>query len=143
MISLAGECEHAPSLPFCDLRQNVRRRAEAVETERLALARHTIAAPADQSGAEPRCDRRVLTILAERKTKARIGDRMVCETTVTRITGEYRRIAKIFAIAAAIRAGPACATQPRHADAFDYRKTAHAGRDRHHTTDNLVAGHYR
>src|SRR5512143_1871928 len=143
MISLAGECEHAPPLPFCNLRQNVRRRAEAVETERFALARHPIAAPANQPGAEPRCDRRVLTIFAERKTKARIGNRMVCEPAVARITGEYRRIAQIFAIAAAIRAGPACATQPRHADAFTYRKTAHARPNRRHTTDNLVAGHYR
>ncbi len=52
-VALAREGEHAPPLPDRDLRQDMGSGAKAVKAERLAVAGHAIAAPADQPGAQP------------------------------------------------------------------------------------------
>ena len=143
-VALARESEHAPALPDRDLRQDMGGGAEAVETERLALARHAIAAPADQAGAQPGRDLGVVARLAERKAKPRIGDRMGRIAAVARIAGEHRRIAQVLGAAAAIGTGPAGRAQPGHADALADGKAAHALHPmRRHAADDLVARHDR
>ena len=53
-IAGPGESIDAPPLPGRDLRQNVGGGAEAIKSERFALAGHAVAAPADQAGAKQR-----------------------------------------------------------------------------------------
>src|ERR1017187_7756944 len=98
--------------------------AEAVESQRLALAGHAIAAPADQPGAQPRRDFGVVAAISKRKTKPRIGERVARIAAVVRVAGEHRRIAQVFCTATAIGAGPAGRAQPRHADALADTKSA-------------------
>jgi hypothetical protein len=82
-------------------------RAEAIEAERLALARHAIAAPADQPRAEPGRDLGVVAGLAEWEAIARIGDRMGGVAAVAGIAGEHRCIAQVLGVGTAIRADAA------------------------------------
>ena len=147
-VALAGEGEHAAALPDRHLRQNMGGGAEAVEPERrilsrFAFARHAIAAPADQPGAEPGCDLGVVAGLAQRKAKARIGNRMGRVAAVARIAGEHRRIAQVLGAAAAIGTDATGRAQPGHADALSDRKSAHACPNSCHAADDLVARHDR
>src|SRR6476646_6273682 len=107
----------AAALPHGDLHQNVRGGAETVKPERAPLAGHAVAAPADQSGAEQRRERRIITLAGQGEAIARVGDRVGRVAAVAWIAGEKRRIAEVFAPAAAIGADAAGGPEPRHADA--------------------------
>src|SRR5262249_11508682 len=138
-VAGAGEGVHAPSLPRRDLRQDVRRRAEAVEPERSPLACHAIAAPADEAGAQKRRKRCVVAV-SQRETVARIGNRMRGVAAVTGVAGEQRGIAEVFAAAPAIPAHPAGMAEPRHPDALALREAVDAVADGGDAADDLVTG---
>src|SRR5262249_61534022 len=121
------------------LRQDVRGRAEPVEAECLAVARHAIAAPADQPGAQKRRCRSVLRALAEWKTVPRVGDHVRGIAAVTGVAGEKRPIAKVLGPAAAIAADAAGRAEPRHADPLATRKAHNPLADRRDAADDLAA----
>ena len=129
------------ALPHRDLREDVGGGAEAVDTERRALPRHPVAAPADQPGAQQRRRCGVVEPLGQREAIARIGDGVGGVATVSRVTREQRRIAEVFAVGAAIGADPAGRAEPRNADALADFETRNAPAQRRHPADDLVAGH--
>ncbi len=114
-------------------------RAKAVDAERTTITGQAIAAPADQPGAKPGRDLRIVGPLPQRKAIARIGDGVGRESAVARVTREYRRVAEILSIAAAIRTGPARRAQPGNSDALANGKSTHARPQCRHAADNLMA----
>ena len=95
-VARPGEGEHRPALPESDLSQDVGGGAETIEAQAPALAGDDQGAPADQPGAEQRCERHVLAFLAQRKSEARVGDGRRGEAAVAGEAGEQRRVAEVF-----------------------------------------------
>ena len=60
--------------------------------------------PAHQTGAKQRCNRDVCACLTERKAISDVGDKVRGKAAVLGIAGEARPVAKVFAVAPAIRA---------------------------------------
>ncbi len=138
-IARPREGKYRSSLPFCDLRHDVSRGAKAVESERLAVACDHQRTPANQPGAEQRCERHIAAGLAKRECIARIGDRRRGEATVPRVTSEERLIAQIFLTARAIRADAAGVTEPGDSHTLPERHPFDAGPDCLDPADDLVA----
>jgi hypothetical protein len=130
-------------LPGRDLRQDVGGSTETVEPERAPLARHAVAAPADQPGAQERRRLDVVGWSRQRKAEPRVGDSVRGVAAVARVTREQRRIAEIFPAAAAIGARLTGVPEPGHAHALAQRKTFDVSAERRHAPDDLVAWHDR
>src|SRR5262249_38831292 len=126
-VARTGEGEDRPSLPFCDLRDDMRGGAEAVEAETPALAGDDQRAPADEPGAEQRGERDIAAVLPEREGIARIGDGRRRESPVAAIAGEERVVAEILLAAGAIGADAAATAEPGHADAVAEAQPDDAG----------------
>jgi hypothetical protein len=122
------------------LRDDMRRRAEAIEAKIDPFAGHHERTPADESGAEQRRKLLIASCLAERKRIARVSDRMRGEASVARIAGEQRRVAEIFPPGAAIRASTVGMAEPGNADAHAERKSGDARTHGVNSADDLVAG---
>ena len=125
-IASARERVDGTSLPICDLCNDMRGGAEPVQPEMFRISSHGERAPADQACAKKRRERRVLTRLAERKTVARVGQKMRGKAAVARIAGKYGMVAEIFAVLAAIAANAAGRSKPGDADAFAKAQRRHA-----------------
>jgi hypothetical protein len=117
MVAGPGEGEQAPSLPATDLGYDMPCSAEAIDADRPPVASKLERAPANQAGAEQgrRCDR--VKIVGKRKDKIRLRDRVRGVAPVTRVAGEQRRIAQVFAPAPAKGASPVGVAEPSDADA--------------------------
>src|SRR4029077_6404645 len=100
------ECEHRSTLPSCNLGDDVRGRAETIETDLFSSARDHERAPPDQAGTEQRRECHVRAGLAERERKACIGDGCRRIAAVPCISREQRPIAEVLTIHSAIRADP-------------------------------------
>ena len=74
-----GEGEDAFPLPAADLRDDMRRCAEAIEADALSLARGLERAPADEPRAEQRGGGDRVGVLAQRKGVGRVDERMARE----------------------------------------------------------------
>jgi hypothetical protein len=121
------------------LGDDMRRRAEAVYTQRCRVARHPQRAVADQPGAQQRRRLDVGIGAVDGKTVALVDHRMVGIAAVQRIAGKARRGAQILAprlAVAALTTGPA---QPWDADALAVRVAIDARTSRGHRADHLVA----
>jgi hypothetical protein len=97
-------------------------RAEAVDANRLRLARGFQRAPADEPGAEQRRGGDRIEVPGERERERRLGDGMGRESAVAGVAGEERRVAEIFARGDTIGAMAARMAEPRDADAGPKRQ---------------------
>jgi len=111
-----GEGEHPSALVACDLRDDVRRRAEAVEPDRAGVPRHAQRAVADQAGAEQRRGLRIGGARRQGEAEPGIGDRVLRESTVDVEAGESGPLAEVLPARDAEPARPAGPAQPRNAD---------------------------
>ena len=135
LVLRAREREHAPALVPRDLRDDVRRGAEAVEPEPLGVAGHAQRAVADQPGAEERRRLLVGVALRNRHAVALVGDGELRVAAVQVVAGEARAVAEVLASAQAVPAlvvGPA---EPRDADPVARREALAAEDD---ASDDLV-----
>ena len=130
-------------LPARDLRQDVRRRAKAIEAQMFALARQFQGTPADQPGTQQRRQVNGVAGFAQWKGKARIRDRGGRKPAVARIAGEQRRIAQIFAPAATEPADPAGMTEPRYPDTIADRQPVNPRPDCIDPPDHFMPRHDR
>src|SRR5207248_10985739 len=118
VVAFPSDSEHLPTLPACNLSDDMRGGTEPEQTELLAIAGDLQRAPADQAGTQKRSGRDVIAILRQREHVAGIGDQVGGVTAVTRVAGKQGAIAEIFAAIAAISALSAGPAKPRHADAL-------------------------
>jgi hypothetical protein len=137
-VARPGEREHAPPLVPRDLRDDVRRGAEAVEPEPLAVAREPERAIADQPGAEERRELQRRVVLRQPEAVARVGNRKLRVAAVQVVAGEAGAQAEVLAAAAAEAAVAVRPAEPGDADAL-------AGLELHpftrgvHDSDDLMA----
>src|SRR5205085_492588 len=115
-VAGADEAEQAPALVTRDLGDDVRRHAEAVEAEPLAVARQPQRAVADQPGAEQRRRLLVGIALGDREAEALGGDGVLRVAAVEVVAGEPGRVAEVLAAAAAVAARPVRPAEPRDAE---------------------------
>ena len=142
-VARAREGEHAPALEARDLRDDVSRRAEAVETEPRGIACGAQAAVADQSRAQERRRRDVVLCAGEREAVARVRERLLGIAAVARVAGEASGIAEILRPAQAEAAAPAGRGEPRDADARADGEALGPLADALHDADDLVSGDQR
>src|SRR5262249_10502096 len=114
-VFLFSECKHRSSISARHLREDVSRGAEAVQADRLRIAALGVAAIPDQARAQERRGVRVVVALGNRHAVAFIGDDLVRVAAVQVAAGEPRPVAKVLAVAAAVRAYAAGPAEPRHA----------------------------
>jgi hypothetical protein len=142
-VAVAGEGEDTLATMTRDLRDDMRRRAEAVDAEPLGRAGEAQRAVADEAGAEQRRCSDVVQSRRQRKAIARIGDRVLGIAAVDRIAGETRALAEILAPGAAIGARAAGEAEPGHADAHPRLQAAHTLAERLNVADDLMPGNQR
>src|SRR5690606_3335949 len=138
-VARPREREYAPPLGARHLREQVRRGAEAVETERFAAAGRAIRAKADEPGAKER--RGLLVRITRRQLEAiaLVGDDVLGVTAGERIARESRRVAEILGAEDAVPATAAGRPEPRHADARAERQRPGLAAARDDAADDLVA----
>ena len=133
VVARPHEGEDAPALRPGDLRDDMRRRAEAVNSKIPRVFRHFQRTPADQSRAQQRRQRSRVRDLWQGKAEGGIGCDMRRIAAVARVACEDGMVAKIFAIAGAIGAAAASPAEPGNADPLAKRK---AMRFRAHRLDH-------
>jgi len=125
------------------LHDDMRRGTEAVQPETLAVTGLDQRTPADQPGAEQRCQRHGVALLAEGKGEAGIGHHVFGIAAGPRVTGELRRVAEVFLGVLAVAAGAAGVPQPGNADPLARLEAGHALAQGIDPPDDLVAGNDR
>ena len=121
------------------LRDDVRRRAEAVDADRSRVARHLQASPADETGAEQRRLFSRIGAFGQREAEGRVGYGVRGIAAVARVAGEKRVVAQVFALRRAIGTATAGVAEPWHADALPGFQAGDAGAERIDDPDDLVA----
>src|ERR1700694_6157797 len=121
-IARRGKGEDPSTLEPGDLGDDVRRVAEAIQTDALRIARAPQRAIADQAGAETRRRVQVVVTLGQRKTKALVSDAKLGIAAIQVIAGEARADAQGLEIAATEAAGLVEVAEPGPADALAGRK---------------------
>ena len=101
-----------------DLREQMRRGAEAVKAEPRRVARGTVRAIADEPRAEQRRGGGIRIALGHVQAIARVRRHVLGVAAGHRIAGELGSLAEILEPAAARRAFAARVGEPRHADAL-------------------------
>src|SRR5439155_23209891 len=104
-VTRRGKGKHASTLVAGDLRDDVGRVAEAIETDALRIAREPERPIADQAGTEQRCGMHIRITLRQPKTKTLVGDAKLGVAAVDVITGEASVHAQVLKAAAAKAAG--------------------------------------
>src|SRR5690606_22229650 len=122
-----------------DLRNDMRRSAEAGETEPARIARPSVRAITDQSGAEQRCRVQIVVASRNRHAERGLGAHMLGIAAVDGVAGEVRRIAEVLAPHCAIGAMAAGLRQPRNADALPGNEVRDAGTDLLDIPNDFVA----
>ena len=117
-----------------DLRDDVRRCAEAVQPEPLGVAGEPQRAIADQTGAEEgrAADRE--EVRRQRIAVALVRERVLGVAAVAVVTRELRAVAEVLLAGAAVAAVAVGPTEPRNADATPFADDL---------ADDLVADHER
>src|SRR5260370_322481 len=128
-----GECVGLAVWPDRNVGKEMGGGAEAVDPKSLPLARHPVAAPADQARAQPRRKRRILDRLGQGKAVARIADRVGGVAAVAGVAGEQRPVAQVLAPAAAIGTDSPGPAEPGNAYSGAHAKPANALPDRRTT----------
>ena len=143
VVAGSREREHAPALGERDLADDVRRRAEPVQTESFRIARKSQRAEADQAGTEQRRGLQIRISVREREAEAFVGHRRLCVAAVGRVAGEARVVAEILASAPARLARSARPAEPRDPDTITGPEPSRVRSGAHDTADDLMAGHDR
>ena len=76
----------------------------------------------------------------DRKTKALVGERVLCVSSINLVSREAGTVAQVFAPRAAVRAYSARETEPGDADPVAGAKTIDVVSDFRHDADDLMAG---
>ena len=139
LIARPHECVNALALSDRNLSDDMGGGAEAVDADRFRRTRHLQRAPADETRAQQRRERRRIAGLGQRKTVGRVGDGMGRIAAIARVAGEERIVAQIFARAQTVGAMPAGMAKPGNADPLSKRETGHARTDRLDAPDDFVA----
>ena len=139
---VAGRCERVDGalLMHRDLRDEVRRRAEAVQAEPRASARHAIRAIADEARAQKRRGLRVGVAVGQLEGVVGIRNRVFGIPAVHVIAGEARLAAKVLAPARAVLARTARVPEPRNADPIADVQMRHAVADHVDEADDFMSG---
>ncbi len=116
----------------------MRRGAEAVKPEALAITGLDQRTPADQPGTEQWRQRHGVALLAEGKGEARVGYHVFGIAAGPGVTSELRRVAEVFLGVLAIAAGAAGMPEPGNADPLAQFEAADAFAQRIDAADNLV-----
>ena len=116
-VAGAHEREHAPALVRRDLADDVRRRAEAVQPEPRAVARHPQRPEADQPAAQQRRDLEIAQRVGQIEHEPLVGHGVLGVAAVDVLAGEPAGHAQVLAAGAAVRARPVRPAEPWHADA--------------------------
>ncbi len=134
-----GEGEDAPSLPDCQLRDQVCGGAETVDAEGARFAGEAQRAVADQPGAQQRRGVRVVEADGQGEGVRGVGEHQPGVAAVARVAVELRRVAQVLAPGGAMKAVAAGGAEPGHADAVAGAEALDAGADRGDAADHLVA----
>src|SRR5206468_1646758 len=124
----------------CDLRDDVRRSAEAVEPDSPAGPRHAIRAISNQSSAKERRRLSVAVTVRHFEHISPIGQGVFRVPAVELIAGKSGLRTQIFPSGRAVLALPARGRQPRNAHAVANRQLLHAGSYAFDNADDFVPG---
>jgi hypothetical protein len=127
----------------CDLRDDVRRGTEAVDSEASRIAGLDVRAIADQPGAQERRRFRVPVGHGDPEAEAVVGDSELRITAIERVPGEAGSVAEVFRARSTERAFSARPSEPRDADAIAGCEGSDTGPHVDDSPDDLVAGHDR
>src|SRR5262249_5527893 len=116
-VAGAGEGDHAPAFGARDLRHQVRRGAEAVDSEGLRFTGEAQRAIADEAPTEERRRLQIGVAVPERTAESRGGTGPLRESSVDVVAGETRGVAQVLAVAPAEPAATARPSEPGYADA--------------------------
>jgi len=140
-VSPAGEGVDVAAEVARGLRDEVRRRAEAVEPEPAhVVACHAQRAPADQAGAQQRRQAHGLQRQRQRNAEGGFGDDVRRIAAVAPVAGEDRRVAQVLVRHPAVVAVTARVAEPRHADPAADQRRIDAGSHPLDRADDLVPG---
>src|SRR6185312_12520840 len=142
-IARTGEGKDAAAIFQRDLADDVRRRAEPDEPERMPIARRAIGAEADQAGAEQRRNFSIAIAIRERQAKGRVGHRELGITAIAVVASENRGVTEVLMAGDAIGTMAAGLTEPGNAYTLADLEIADACAQFDDFADNLVAGHHR
>ena len=143
LVAWPRERQDLAPLMAADLRDDVRRRAEAVKADPLARPRRLQAAPADQSGAEQRRGGDRVARRRQLQRERGLGDEVRGVAAVAGVAGELGMVAKILAALVAIEAMAAGVRQPGNADPLADGEILDPGAEPLDQADHLVAGNDR
>jgi hypothetical protein len=115
-VALACHREHAPSLVPSNLRDDVRRRAEAVQPEALGISRQPQRPVPDQPGAQQRRRLQIVEAVRDGKAVALVGDSPLRVAAVEVVAGEPRAVAKVLAAGRAVATLAVGPAEPRNAE---------------------------
>ncbi len=121
----------------------MRRRSEAVDAERFALAGFDQASVTDQAGAQQRRRFRVAVRLRNRKTISLVGQRIFGVAAVQCVAGELCQIAEILPSIFTVGALPTRPAQPWDADAIADFKPVGGLAQFSYRADDFMAGNER
>jgi hypothetical protein len=114
--------------------------AEAVESNRVStLARHAVAAPANETGTEQRRDLAIIHVVRQSKAVPCVRQHVARIAAIACVAGEQRVIAQVLPACAAIRTYAAGEAKPWNTHALAECKSADAGSQCRYTSHNLMA----
>ena len=123
-----------------DLRDQVRRRPEAVDAQVRGIAGHAKAPISDQARAEEWRDLEVRIAVRQAQACSAVRDHVLRKAAVDRVSGEQGVIAKVLPALAAVTAGSIRPPEPRNADPRTSGQVFDAGTGGAHPADHLVPG---
>ena len=137
---ISGPCEgiNAAAFPERDLRDNVRRRTEAINAEPPAFSCHFQRTVSDEARAKQGRRLRIAVRVGDREREGRVGDGVIRETAVSLVAGEFGVIAEVFLVMRAKAAVAASVSEPAHADALSHLEARDAVAKAGDFSDNLV-----
>ena len=121
----------------------MRRGAESVDADPLTVTGDLQRAPADEAGAQKRCERDRISIRIEVEGKGRVGDHVGGEPAIASVAGEDRRIAQVLTTARTVGARSAGVAEPRHANATSEARRVDARAEAVDDADDLVTRYQR
>ena len=125
------------------LRDDVGRRAEAIQPQPPGIAGHDKRSVADQPRAEQRRGFGIGIALGDGKAEPLVGHGVFGVAAVESVAGEAGRIAKIFTPRKAIRTLAACESQPGHTDSLAWGKSLDPLAKLRHVAHDLMPRHQR
>src|SRR4051812_5524064 len=143
VVTFARERENLAAFGRCDLRDDVRSRAETVNAESRRVAGFAKRSVSDQTGTKQGCGPDIIEHIRNRKSETRVRDRELRVAAIDGVAGESCARAQVLAIGNAILAFAASPAEPGNPDAIASLKILDAVSDFLDASDNFVTGHER